>query len=655
MYLSKLVVINFRSCNCLEIDFLTDDPNIYIGKNDCGKTSLLKAIGLLLEDRPQFNFVKETASKKDFSNSPISKEDFDLKLNELALPSLPYDQFQTVIIGKLALEAADTADENINQFSNHLAWTVENNQDAIWMARVFNTRENSIKTYLNTPDQLLIGKLASFYQLGVRELGNKRKEYIISDEDIDNVNRVGRYSKLEIVRALYRKTGTTATWVEYKFEPAFFPQFSYLDWNMSFEEITKTATQVMATIIDAYITPVKTNAIQQASEAETQINSKLSEMKEAIAEIAPITGLKTKVQFDVKEKITDIFVTKESSDGDIHMDLQGDGLKRQIWFALIKASTLAGAPVQHKRFLWAFDEPETHLYPAAQRKLFDIIKSVTYQSVQSFISTHSTVFIDKSNLKAIRCIHQTGNCYTDHYSCSNIDDIFLSLDIRNSDFLFFDKFLVIEGETEQHLIPRLYEIHSGSSLKEDNIQLIKLKGGSNWHQQKQSLESVMTGFKKSLNDIVYLFDNDQKFLIGEGAIEATMFFVGKQDIEDSLENELWIWMVNKKTEGKIALTNEDIQNIKDAIHHNAKVRSDEKFLVRLNQMVRHRLAELEDESVTYDLLPSKGIDLAEAILEYLSEKGTIPKVIIDCFNKLKNSTEVEVMEQEEVAQSEVLS
>jgi predicted ATP-dependent endonuclease of OLD family len=147
------------------------------------------------------------------------------------------------------------------------------------------------------------------------------------------------------------------------------------------------------------------------------------------------------------------------------MELQGDGLKRQIWFAIVKASMLAGTETHtHKRFLWAFDEPETHLYPSAQRKLFDIIKTVSTQTVQSFISTHSTVFIDKSNLKAIRCIHQTDNCYTDHYSCTNVDDIFLSLDIRNSDFLFFDKFLVIEGETEQHLIPRLYELHTGRSL-----------------------------------------------------------------------------------------------------------------------------------------------------------------------------------------------
>ena len=42
----------------------------------------------------------------------------------------------------------------------------------------------------------------------------------------------------------------------------------------------------------------------------------------------------------MKEIVTDILINKLKSDKDIHLDLQGEGVKRQIWFALIKSGAL---------------------------------------------------------------------------------------------------------------------------------------------------------------------------------------------------------------------------------------------------------------------------------------------------------------------------
>jgi putative ATP-dependent endonuclease of the OLD family len=638
MYLAKLVILNFRSCKCIDIDFLKDDPNIYIGVNDCGKTSILKGIGLLLDDKPQFNFVKENASKKDLSNSPLTEQEYNNKMHEIGKPAMPYGENQTIIIGKFVPEAEDIVDDNIDRYSNQLAWCLECNSEELWLARVFDNRTNLTKTYLFLNDQLNTENDPwKFYSLTQTNLNTQRKAHKISDDDIKNENGVGRYSKLEIVRALYAKLGEEPMWTEYKYEAEFFPKFRYLDWNMSLDEINKTATDIMFTIISNYVNPVKTNALEQANAAEIAINERLEDLKEVIAEIAPITGLKTKVQFSVQEKITDVFVNKAKADGDIHMELQGDGLKRQIWFALVKAS-LSVIPdgSTSKRFLWAFDEPETHLYPSAQRKLFDIIKDVNKKSVQCFISTHSTVFIDKSNLNAIKCIHQAEHCYSEYYTCANADDIFMSLEIRNSDFLFYDKFLVIEGKTEQHLIPALYKLYTEISLKDENIQLINLNGASKWTEQKQSLENVLNGFKKSLEDIIYLFDNDQKFKIGAGVIKGNLFFVGKQDIEDAIANEIWINVVAEATEGAVILTTEEIERVKDAIPNNYEVKSSkEKFLGRLETLTRQRLEEASGDPITYDILPRKGAALAESILKNMTV-DTIPRKIIECFEKLSS-------------------
>ncbi|MBO9683666.1 MAG: AAA family ATPase [Flavisolibacter sp.] len=635
MYLSKIVILNYRSCKCIDIDLLKDVPNIYIGVNDCGKTSILKAIGLLLDDKPHFNFVRENASKKDFSNSPLTEEEFEAKLHNIGKPGLSYNRNQAVIIGKFIPEAEDITEDNIEKYSNQLAWCLECNSDELWIAKVFDNNTNTSKCYLYLNDQLdSADEPCKFYSLSQTNLNAQRKAHQV-DDDIKNENGVGRYSKLEIIRALYNKLGTDLMWTEYKYESEFFPKFRYLDWNMSLDEINKTATDIMSSIITNFVSPVKANALEQASAAELAINERLEDLKEIIAEIAPITGLKTKVQFSVQEKVTDVFVNKSRADGDIHMELQGDGLKRQIWFALVKAS-LSVIPdgSTSKRFIWAFDEPETHLYPSAQRKLFDIIKDVNKKNVQCLVSTHSTVFIDKSQLSAIKCVQQAEHCYSEYYTCVNVDDVFMSLEIRNSDFLFYDKFLVIEGQTEHHLIPALYKLYANTNLKDENIQLINLNGASKWTEQKHSLENVLNGFKKSLDDVVYLFDNDQKFKIGQGAINGNLFFVGNQDIEDAIANEVWIKIVEEATEGAVVLKDEEIAGIKEAIPAGYEVKSSkEKFLGRLETLTKQRLEAALDNPITYDILPRKGASLAENILKHIT-LDLIPAKIIECFQKL---------------------
>lgn len=168
--------------------------------------------------------------------------------------------------------------------------------------------------------------------------------------------------------------------------------------------------------------------------------------------------------------------------------------------------------------------------PSAQRKFFEIIKEVSKSNVQTLISTHSTVFIDKSKLKTIRSVSIQDNAYTEYNECESVDEVFESLELKNSDFLFYDKFLVIEGDTEAYLIPELYKLYKGNTLEEDNIQLINLTGKNKWLEGKKALENVFNGFKKSQEYVIYLFDSDMRNELGEEAITDCFFFAGKQDI-----------------------------------------------------------------------------------------------------------------------------
>lgn len=646
MYLSKLLIINYRSCRCVEFDVLKDEPNILIGINDCGKTSLLKGLELLLCDKPQVYCVKDSTKKKDASNSPLGSKAFSEKFNDLDIPAPPYTGIEIVVVGKFIVEDADYNDSDIQQLKAHSLWALENaNDNGLWLCRTFDI-EGKLKQYLLTPDNLNGEEVSSFFALTAAQLGKKRTEHSLSAEEISNSNGKGRFSNLEIVRALYSKIGSENIWVEWKWEIGLFPSFRYLDWNSSFDNILESATEALKDLIEEHLSPVKAKAREGAQAAQDALNTRLRGHKDVIASLLPqVQELSANIHFEVKEKITDLLITKLGGDGPVHMDLQGDGIKRQIWFALIKAAAVANDTDTRKKFIWAFDEPETHLYPTAQRQLFEIIKEVSSSSIQTLISTHSTVFIDRARLNAIKIISQE-NSYTSHSQCESIDEIFHSLEIRNSDFLFYDRFIIVEGDTEEHLIPALYKIYSGKSLQTDNIQLIHLKGASNWLIQKKALEAVFKGFRKSTENVIYLLDKDQKAKLGTSSITDNMFFVGKQDIEDALPNEIWVKIALSMFGSKMMFTIEDVETIKSKVSSNDNALSNEKFIPLFVAALRGRAADLEIDTVI--TIPQKGYELATAILEHLIEREQIPIEICNCFEKLTTSLSPAVIMDEDV-------
>ena len=644
MYLSQLIVVNYRSCRLIDILLLSDQPNIFIGVNDCGKTTILKSIGLLLDDKPSYHSIKDNSSKKDFSNSPLSEDEFFDVLKKYDLPQINYSSNQTIVLGKLVIEENDI-DDTENSFTNLLLWIIEKSPDAVWLARVFENDSALIQSLILTEDVLdpETSEGIKLWSSTATDLNKRIKDASITSLDIENVNKVGRFSNLEKVRAIYSKLSLKKCWASFKIDKGdkeLFPSYRYLDWNCSLDDIKKTAADAMAAKIETYLHPLRTGANAAAREVEKDINDQLTVLKDSISDLIPnITGIKTKIFFEVKEFITDILINKLNCDGDIHLDLQGEGIKRQIWFALIKAGALASiqSGMTNTKFIWAFDEPETHLYPSAQRQFFEVIKEVSKSNVQTLISTHSTVFIDKSKLRNIRSVSIQGSAYTEYNECESIDEVFESLELKNSDFLFYDKFLVIEGDTEAYLIPQLYKMYKGNTLEEDNVQLINLTGCSKWLEGKKALDNVLKGFKKSEEYVIYLFDSDMRHDLGEDAIDDRFFFAGKQDIEDSISNEIWINVVAVATENAVVLNDVDIDSIKAEIPENGRVNSNDKFFKKLEKLVKMKLSEIKKEPISWTILSAKGNDSAQALLKFISSIEQVSPSIKKAFDKLTSN------------------
>ncbi len=633
MFLDEVIIFNYRSCKTVSLNLSEGTPNIYIGLNDSGKSTILQALDLLLNTKSKYNSLGEGSYKNDLSNSPEKTAKFNQLLVERGLPEFEDDGNSTFIVGKFKYQEEE-GDEYVEMnLSTPLKWSLDSSEEGVlWIVRKFNGTLDKTYVLMNDSDDSL-----ELWNLSVTNINAKIKELGVTPDEIKNENGKGRFSNFEKIRAIYTKLDSRPKWAQYKFAKSdmdIFPIFSLFDWNTSLDEIISTAEAIMKEEIEEHLNPIKSLAEENAKLAEEAINRKFGDLSETIREVArDVEGINSKVYFNVKEQISDVMVTKTNSDGPIHLENQGEGLKRQIWFSLIKAKADTGADSINK-FIWAFDEPETHLYPRAQREFFDIINKVSEGNVQTLISTHSTIFIDKSNLDKINSVKQEDNGYSVINGCSDVEAIYSSLNVKNSDFLFHDKFLIVEGDTEQYLIPKLYELYKDSTLIKDNIQLINIQGKDKWLINKALLDKVMAGFKKSESQLVYLFDNDMSFEIGAAAIRDNMFFVGVQDIEDSLSDEIWLGILSNFYDGIFDFTIEEIQGWKQNVPRNTKCNNNQKFYSILKRGIKDKAVEEDVDYDTLNRLPSKGIESADLILQYIDMSEKIPQRIKDAFDKL---------------------
>jgi putative ATP-dependent endonuclease of the OLD family len=216
MYLNKILIINFRSCNLLSLDFSANEPNVLIGINDCGKSTILKGVEILLAIKPNFNFIKDDKKKNDLSNTRIKTEIIDKCCQDLELPKLEYDEKKCYIIGQFFLEEEDFGEEATSNVSPQLLWLLDNvTNNCIWIGRAFDENTQTIKDIISIPDVVENSKLLKLYNTKDSDLQKKRNELKITDDEIKNDNDKGRYKKMEIARAIYNRYELSWFWTDY--------------------------------------------------------------------------------------------------------------------------------------------------------------------------------------------------------------------------------------------------------------------------------------------------------------------------------------------------------------------------------------------------------------------------------------------------------
>jgi len=619
MYITKLAIVNYKSCQNIYLDLQKDNANTFIGINDSGKSAVLKSLGLLLEAKPIFSVSNDIRVTSDISNTRLGGEECKGIFEKFGVPEFLSPIDGTAIIAEFSIEEKELNEEFNAGATTQFKWAIDTSPDNTFLLlKYFTTADPAGKYYL------CLGEDASNLALWSKkaaELQTIRKKEAISDADIANENGKGRFASFEIIRAIYNKLGTTRQWAEAisfaKTDLPFLPTYRYIDWNTSMTDIENLANDVMKSKVEASKALLTKEAIEHSKKATDEVNKEFEAMtQELTQDLKTISGIKAQVNFTVAEKISDLIINKTTADGDIRLDSQGEGIKRQILFSFLKWASKKGIADEDatKRFIWCFDEPEVHLYPSAQRELYTIISDLAKSNYQVFLGTHSTIFVNRSKLTDIYRV-KLNEKYSEILKCTSVDDVHDILGVKNSDILFFDKFIAVEGESEDILIPHFYKLHSGKSLEEAAIKLISLGGVGEYKKNRTILEGILGEFKKTDSLVHYVFDADTE--------EAgnNIHLLGTCDLEDLLENHLWIRLVQE--ECGVTLTDEDLNTIRKNIDIRTAASKLHKALGNL----------IANDATRTDYLPSKP-KCAAIFQKYITKAEEIPPNIKSLFETI---------------------
>lgn len=176
------------------------------------------------------------------------------------------------------------------------------------------------------------------------------------------------------------------------------------------------------------------------------------------------------------------------------------------------------------------EEPEAHLHPQAQRKIFNQINKL---SGQKFVSTHSPMIVGQVDIKDIRHISKSEGSSninfinTSHLEKSEIRKINFEILKSRGDLLFANAILLCEGETEEQALPTFFREYFGVEAFEAGINIISVGG---FGKYKPFLRIA-----KDLNIKVYVLSDGEKETIKKVRRDFENVY-GKDDTGEGIEN-----------------------------------------------------------------------------------------------------------------------
>lgn len=453
MLIEKLTIENYRNFRSFEIELKRF--NLIIGENNIGKTNLLNALGLIFS--PDITFYQKRNLEVDDINYKTI-QDFKSYFEKATKLEDLNDKFPEVKIEVI-----------LSGFNP--------DQEAIvgdWFTGEWNTDISKNKTKIT-------------YLFSVNHT-KKIEEWFNKTKETNSIDLPINHYSYSIFGGDDRTKRIDYYWLS-------FLKMEFLD------ALRDARTQLMAsgkyTLLNKILTVQTENKIDD-------IKKKLLELKELInKEGSVFSSIKKDIEVflkrvsigDSESEINFNFIGVESSDiikkisliygaNSINIERNGLGRNNLLYISLLLSQLMQQVEKEDKKVFFrliGIEEPEAHLHPHLQVHLSRNIDTESSDKRQIIITSHSTHITSQLSLDDTIVLYhdENENKIKPYYLFKNIpkeSKNYLSryLDATKSTLFFARKVILVEGISEQLLIPEFFKIIYNESLEQKGISLINV-------------------------------------------------------------------------------------------------------------------------------------------------------------------------------------
>ena len=194
----------------------------------------------------------------------------------------------------------------------------------------------------------------------------------------------------------------------------------------------------------------------------------------------------------------------------------GHGAQRTVQMAMIQLLAQQAAQGQPAAgtVILLIDEPELYLHPQAVEILKESLQVLSRENFQVIFSTHSPLLAAKEEALNTSVVYKTVNGETAiRQKLASAATLFTAhphqasmiFSLQNSTFLLFsERVVLVEGKTEEMLLPDMYRVVRGTSLGRNKVCMVSATGSSSIPPLMRVLRAV--GFvPKAIVDVDFVF------------------------------------------------------------------------------------------------------------------------------------------------------
>lgn len=413
MKLIEITIENFRGIRSLKIPL--DRLTILIGENNTGKSTVLEALRLVL--------MRGVGFRKD---SRFTEYDFHLK----DAATTPQTAAPISIVLHFAEEQQDEWPDTISQqIAEVIQLDMENGLNHIWLQAKGNFEADS-----------------GAFETKWAFLDNNGEELHLRNASPHNlITQFVPLFFLSAIRNASQEFGQRG-----QFWSGFLKSIQLPDGQR--EEIEEMLQRVNASVIGA-------------NEGLTEVTNKIADARKLVPldsdEPVVLEAIPTRV-FDMVGKIQ--VHLKSCYGAKLPLHRHGEGTQSLAVLMLFQAFTvanLAEAYAPESTPLLALEEPEAHLHPSAIRALGSFLEELTGQIL---VTSHSGDLVSRVPVTALRRLYKTngetriGRVEYGTFSDREFQAINYNICLAKGHYLFSRCWLLVEGESDYHLLPLLFDL-----------------------------------------------------------------------------------------------------------------------------------------------------------------------------------------------------